>query len=334
MYVIPANNINMKKFVLSIIIAAGGLATQTAHAQVGVNVGVRIGPLVINVHKPVAPAVVYDDFYYLPEVDAYYSVPEHCYYYNDGDNWVNAAYLPGAYRDYDWRTARRYEVRAQRPYANHDYYRNKFGGNRGNSWNNRGGNEQYANRGPQRNYDRNNNWNNRAPQRNDDRNNGWNDRGQQRNDDRNNNWNDRGGEGRDNNRGPQRGGGNRPFPDSPYDSNNAGRGGNNQPNRGNGGYRPDGNGYQQPGNERGNWNGRGQSGGDRGQGGGRVDNDSRQPGRGAGGRGNYGQPSNNSNDQGNDRGNNRGQSNERNTPSRQHFAGNIPQYYGRSQGLK
>lgn len=175
----------MKKFVLSIIIAAGGLLTQTASAQVGVSVGVRLGPVVINVHKPVAPAVVYDDFYYLPEVEAYYSVPEHCYYYMDGNRrWVNAAYLPGRYRDYDWRYARRYEIHNQRPFDNHVYYRNRFGGNPGRNWDNNWNNNRYADRG-----------------------------------------NDR----RDNRDYGRR------YPDSPYDSNNAGRGGYTQPDRRNDG---------------------------------------------------------------------------------------------------
>ncbi|WP_311947479.1 hypothetical protein [Mucilaginibacter terrae] len=164
----------MKKFFLTIIIAASGLATQTANAQIGISI--QIGPRVVQ--RP----VVYDDFYYLPEVEAYYSVPEHCYYYMDGRSWVSAAYLPGRYHDYDWRSARRYQVRTQRPFDNHDYYRNRFGGNAGRDWNRNWDNNQYANRG----YDR-----------------------------------------RDNNRNDDR-----RF-DSPYDSNNAGRGGYNQPNHGN-----------------------------------------------------------------------------------------------------
>ncbi|MGZ3751854.1 MAG: hypothetical protein ACXVAU_11290, partial [Mucilaginibacter sp.] len=69
-----------------------------------------------------------EDYYYLPEVDAYYSVPEQCYYYNDGGEWVSAAYLPGAYHDFDWRSARRYEVRAPRPYMHNDYYRTRYSG--------------------------------------------------------------------------------------------------------------------------------------------------------------------------------------------------------------
>lgn len=171
----------MKKFVLSIIIAAGGLFTQAANAQVGVSVGVRLGPVVINVHKPVAPVVVYDDFYYLPEVEAYYSVPEHCYYYMDGNRrWISAAYLPGRYHDYDWRYVRRYEVHTPRPFDNHVYYRNRFGGNPGRDWNRNWDNNRYADRG---------------------------------NDRRNNR--DYG----------------RRYPDSPYDSNNACRGGYMQPDR-------------------------------------------------------------------------------------------------------
>lgn len=168
----------MKKLFLTIIIAASGLATQTASAQIGISIQIGTGV----VHRPVAPVVVYDDFYYLPEVEAYYSVPEHCYYYMDGRRWVSAAYLPGRYHDYDWRYARRYQVRTQRPFDNHNYYRNRFGGNPGRDWNRNWDNNSYANRG----YN-----------------------------------------GRDNNRYDDR-----RF-DSPYDSNNAGRGGYNQPDRSN-----------------------------------------------------------------------------------------------------
>lgn len=242
----------MKKFVLSIIIVAGGLLAQTANAQVGVNVGIRVGPLVINVHKPIAPAVMYDDYYYLPDVDAYYSVPENCYYYMDDDRrWVNARYLPGRYHDYDWRNARRYEVRAQRPYNNHDFYRNKFGGRRVDDWNKN--NNQYANRGPERRNDR---------------------------------------------------GFDRRFPDSPYDSNNAGGRGNNWNNRrdndrGNGGNRGDD-------RNNSNW------GQDRNQGGYPGRNNNQNDGRNNDqrnnqGRGNYGQPSNQNGDR-NGRGDNQDRS--------------------------
>jgi len=309
----------MKKFVLSIIIAAGGLITQNAAAQVGVNVGLRIGPLVINVHKPIAPAVVYDDFYYLPEVDAYYSVPERCYYYMDGGGqWVNAAYLPGRYHDYDWRSARRYEVRAQRPYANHEYYRNKYNGNRGGNW----GNDQYAYRGPQGRNDRGNSG--RLPSSPYDSNNaggrgGYNqpnrNNGGYRNDD---NRGNRNGQGRDNNdRGNDRNSSN--GPDRNQGGNNQNWGGQQGGSNGNTNWQPNRGGNNQNGNvQPANPNNNQPSN----QNGGRDGNNNWQPNRGG-----NNQPAS----QNGDRGGNRGNDNRSNMPDRMHFSRNVVESNGRMQ---
>ncbi|MBB5394380.1 hypothetical protein [Mucilaginibacter sp. AK015] len=186
----------MKKSVLLSAILFGGLFYNSAQAQISVHIGLNIPVRRVYVPAPPPqPVMVYDtdefddsdDYYYLPEVEAYYSVPRHCYYYQDGGRWISAAYLPGAYRNYDWRTARRYEIRARRPYMRHEQYRSKWGGNydRGNwSWNRRDNrdNNNYAGR----RYDNNRNDWNRDNNRND-----WN-RHNERNDwNRNNNRNDR-----------------------------------------------------------------------------------------------------------------------------------------------
>jgi hypothetical protein len=127
----------MKKLAILSAIAISGLIYSTADAQIGIHVGLRFATPRVGVVVEQAPVyeqpaqVNYDgsdDYYYLPDVDAYYSVNEQCYYYFDGDNWISAAYLPGAYRDYDWRTARRYEVRAPRPYMHDDIYRSRYNG--------------------------------------------------------------------------------------------------------------------------------------------------------------------------------------------------------------
>jgi hypothetical protein len=99
----------MKKLLLISAIAISGMFYNTANAQIRLHVGVRLGgPVVVPAPEPVAyqEPVAYndDDYYYLPDVDAYYNVGQQCYYYNDGGNWVSAAYLPGAYRDYEWRS--------------------------------------------------------------------------------------------------------------------------------------------------------------------------------------------------------------------------------------
>ena len=146
----------MKKLALVSALVMGSLFCKTADAQIGINLGFRFGshhiaPVAqVAVNAPIYadndPANYDDDYYYLPDVGAYYNVAEQCYYYNDGNNWISAAYLPG-YRDYDWRNARHYEVRARRPYLNDGVYSQRFGG-RADNWN-RGGDrypQAYANR--------------------------------------------------------------------------------------------------------------------------------------------------------------------------------------------
>jgi len=161
----------MKKLILVAAMVMSGMIYNAANAQVRVHVGLNFGyptvyvPQRVVVAQP-APAdyeqpanyndnVSYnddaDDYYYLPDVDAYYSVPNQCYYYNDGGAWVTATYLPGAYRDYDWRSVRHYEVRANRPFMHNDFYRARFNGVAFNGrWNNRG----YENRYRQMDYNR------------------------------------------------------------------------------------------------------------------------------------------------------------------------------------
>ena len=175
----------MKKLAILSAIALSGLIYNTASAQIRINFGLHIRPVYARYHAPVVveqpvyqePVQVYDDsndddYYYLPDVDAYYNVSAGCYYYNNGDNWVSAAYLPGAYRNYDWRSVRRYQVREHRPFARADFYRSRFNGrqvaefrnyrhgnngynrgndNRGGGYNrpeqNRGNDNHYGNRG-------------------------------------------------------------------------------------------------------------------------------------------------------------------------------------------
>jgi hypothetical protein len=152
----------MKKLVLLSAIAVGMLGYNSANAQIGIHIGFRIFPRHIFVPQPevVVQAPVYtdeapadnydgnDDYYYLPDENAYYSVPEQCYYYYDDDNWVSAAYLPG-YQDFDWRSARRFEVHGPRPYLHNDFYMNRYHGDNRNWAHNgdnfRGGNDNHFN---------------------------------------------------------------------------------------------------------------------------------------------------------------------------------------------
>jgi hypothetical protein len=172
----------MKKLFIISAIAISGLIYNTADAQMRFHVGIGFRPrAVVYAHAPIVvrpavyvqttpvytePAVVYnqpavtydqpqpaynntaDDYYYLPDVDAYYDVNDQCYYYYNGGSWISAAYLPGAYANFDWRTAAHYEIRAPRPYLNDNVYRNRYNGHAASfaqaNYNNRA-NSGYAN---------------------------------------------------------------------------------------------------------------------------------------------------------------------------------------------
>lgn len=131
----------MKKLFILSAIALSGLIYNNANAQIRIHVGLNLVPRRVYVQPAavVETPAVYDenvaadydpddDYYYLPDVNAYYSVADQCYYYNDGDDWVSAAYLPGEYYNYNWRAARHFEVRAPRPYLHNDIYMNRFHG--------------------------------------------------------------------------------------------------------------------------------------------------------------------------------------------------------------
>lgn len=231
----------MKKVALISAIALSGLFYSNANAQL-LQIGLHLGggrPVVEAALVTPSVAVRYsnaDQYYYMPEVDAYYSPYERVYYYNDGGRWVSNAYLPGEYRNYDWRTARRYEVRAHRPYLNADVYREKYRGN-ARDWNRR--DDRFDNRNDRRNdgprFERNNDY--RGAEHADNR--GWNNGN--RRDDRN----DRG-QGNYNQQ-PQQ---NWPSQPSRNDNNNQQQG------RGQGGYNQPS--QQQPQNQPSRQNGGGQ----------------------------------------------------------------------------
>ena len=152
----------MKKLVVLSAIALSGLFYNTANAQIRIHLGLDLAPRRVYVQPAAvvdAPADYddnssadydqADDYYYLPDVNAYYNVADQCYYYNDGDEWVSAAYLPGQYYNYDWRTARHFEVRAPRPFMHNDVYMNRFHGANFDWARFRGPRDGNFNRGPQ-----------------------------------------------------------------------------------------------------------------------------------------------------------------------------------------
>jgi hypothetical protein len=85
----------MMKTLKLIIIGMVLFLTGAVQAQVSVSVNVGSPPL----WGPVGYSEV--QYYYLPDVNAYYDVPSSMFIYYDGGTWVHRTYLPSRYRNYD-----------------------------------------------------------------------------------------------------------------------------------------------------------------------------------------------------------------------------------------
>jgi len=124
----------MKKlFILSAILGIVVLTSNQSNAQVSINVNIGSQPAWI-------PAGYQDvNYYYLPEVQSYYCVPQRQFVYLSGDRWTRSRYLPARYRGYNLNHGRKIVVYGDNPYrsynnhrvryaSHNDYYRSSYDG--------------------------------------------------------------------------------------------------------------------------------------------------------------------------------------------------------------
>lgn len=117
----------MKKLIFLSALITSSFFVKTADAQIGVHFNINLGPRPVYAPVPPPPPVA-DDYYYLPDAEAYYSVPEHVYYYQSEGRWVGSPRLAGRFEGYDYSRMRHYAINEPRPYLRNDYYRNHFNG--------------------------------------------------------------------------------------------------------------------------------------------------------------------------------------------------------------
>jgi hypothetical protein len=117
----------MKKLIFTAALVLSSLTYQIANAQLRVHVNLNIGS------QPDWGPTGYDhvDYYYMPDVDAYYDVPSHQYVYFENNVWVHRAYLPERYRGYDMYHGYKVVVNRPNPWLRHTYYRNTYASYRG-----------------------------------------------------------------------------------------------------------------------------------------------------------------------------------------------------------
>ena len=91
-----------------------------ATAQVGVEFNDAV--------QPMWGPVGYDhvDYYFLPDIDAYYDVPHKQYVYFDNGTWVTRPDLPSAYADYNLYNGYKIVVNKPSPWLHNDKYQAKY----------------------------------------------------------------------------------------------------------------------------------------------------------------------------------------------------------------
>lgn len=117
----------MKKILLLTLTVLGLSAFNESKSQVRLNININAG-----IQPEWGPAGYdYVDYYYMPDIDVYYSVPDRQYiYFNDG-RWVFSYSLPHCYDNYDLYRGYKVVINEPRPYLNDDYYRERFANRRG-----------------------------------------------------------------------------------------------------------------------------------------------------------------------------------------------------------
>src|SRR4030095_10078764 len=111
----------MKKFFLVLLVAVGSIISKPATAQVSVNVNIG--------SQPTWGPVGYDyvEYYYMPDIEAYYYVPSHQYVYLSNGRWIFAASLPARFRTYNIYSGYKVVINEPRPYLRFKDHKVKYG---------------------------------------------------------------------------------------------------------------------------------------------------------------------------------------------------------------
>lgn len=110
----------MKTFLLAVGLLLGSGLGEWATAQV--NISVNIG------NQPLWGPTGYDyvNYYYLPDLNIYYNVPQQQWVYFDGRSWVNTTVLPPQYRNYDLYRLHKVVINDPQPYLRNNVYQKRY----------------------------------------------------------------------------------------------------------------------------------------------------------------------------------------------------------------
>ena len=108
--------------IITAIFLTGALAAQE-HAKVNVNFD----------KQPVwgPEGNDYVENYYMPDIEAYYNVPQHRFYYNERGRWVGRSSLPSRFGKVDLYNSHKVVMNEKDPWKNHSTYKDKYASYKG-----------------------------------------------------------------------------------------------------------------------------------------------------------------------------------------------------------
>ena len=124
----------MKQSKLVILLCAlvfVGIAVSSLNCMFPGTMSGRVG---VNIYdQPVWGPEGYDyaEYYYIPEIDSYYSVSEHQYIYRDGSTWRHSAMLPNTYSGYDPYHSYKVVINEDKPYMNNSNHQAQYNSYKG-----------------------------------------------------------------------------------------------------------------------------------------------------------------------------------------------------------
>ena len=118
----------MKKLIVMSVLLASSFIYKAADAQVRFSLNINVGS------QPEWGPSGYEhvDYYYLPDLDMYYNVPNRTYTYLQGNHWVTVNSVPSQYRNYDFYKGYKVVVNEPNPWTRNVTYKTRYASYRGN----------------------------------------------------------------------------------------------------------------------------------------------------------------------------------------------------------
>jgi len=112
----------MKRIIVVMSVAVALLTVSSSKAQINLNLGINIGS------QPAWGPIGYDhvEYYYLPDIEAYYNVPKQQYVYLSAGRWIFSSRLPARFANYDIERGYKVVMNEQRPFEHFDNDRTKY----------------------------------------------------------------------------------------------------------------------------------------------------------------------------------------------------------------